>query len=205
MSPSPPFRFSNPEVAPIPDHTEIERRFLVDGRGEKPWRTAAIAQAIEQYYGVGKHLRHSEGTMTCNGVLVAWMTAEQAEVYRQTSDWVTRLRKQDNAWFLTFKSRISSMAARELEWRLEPEAAQTLLAQGPFPSVEKTRYMWIGDDEAVWEVDEFEGGLAGLVLAEVELERSDQSVMLPAWLGQEITGLSSWSNRALAETLASTL
>ena len=45
--------------------------------------------------------------------------------------------------------------------------------------------------------------LAGLVLAEVELSSSDQVVALPPWLGQEITGLRSWSNRALAETLAS--
>lgn len=96
------------------------------------------------------------------------------------------------------------MAARELEWSLEGEAAQALLGHGPFPSVEKTRYVWVGDDDTVWEIDEFEGGLAGLVLAEVELERADQDVALPDWLGQEITGLSSWSNRALAETLAST-
>ena len=59
-----------------------------------------------------------------------------------------------------------------------------------------------GSDGLVWEVDEFEGALAGLVLAEVELPSSQTEVVLPSWVGQEITGLRSWSNRALAETLS---
>ena len=49
----------------------------------------------------------------------------------------------------------------------------------------------------MWEVDEFEGDLAGLILAEVELEASDESVDIPPWAGQEITGLPSWSNAPL--------
>lgn len=183
---------------------EIERRFLVDAREAKPWRAAPIAYRMEQHYGVGDHLQLIDGVFACSGVVVASMSAEEAAVYTQTTDWVTRLRARNDEWFLTFKSRVSSIAARELEWSLEVEAAQALLGHGPFPSVEKTRYVWAGDDETIWEIDEFEGGLAGLVLAEVELERADQDVALPDWLGQEITGLSSWSNRALAETLAST-
>ena len=84
------------------------------------------------------------------------------------------------------------------------EVTQTLLAKGPFPHVEKTRYMWKGEDGLLWEIDEFEGVLAGLVLAEVELKRPDEAVAIPAWMGQEITGLASWSNRSLAQTLAFT-
>ena len=53
----------------------------------------------------------------------------------------------------------------------------------------------------IWEVDEFEGGLAGLILAEVELVDENQEVNLPHWLGMELTGLASWSNAALAKTL----
>ena len=52
----------------------------------------------------------------------------------------------------------------------------------------------------VWEVDEFEGGLAGLVLAEIELPNIDHEVILPEWLGMEITGLHQWSNSTLALT-----
>ena len=182
---------------------EIERRFLVDGRGAKPWREAETQYAIQQHYAVAPHLTLEEDVLSCDGVAVATLTKEQVVIYRQTDDWVTRLRQRDEVWFLTYKSRLSSDSAYELEWEITASAAQTLLRFGPFPCVEKTRYVWPGADGLLWEIDEFEGGLAGVVLAEIELEHSEQNVVVPDWMGQEITGLSSWSNRALAETLAS--
>ena len=71
------------------------------------------------------------------------------------------------------------------------------------PHIHKTRYVWKDTQGLEWETDEFEGKLAGLVLVEVELKAEQEIDQLPPWAGHEITGLSSWSNRALAETLAS--
>ena len=53
----------------------------------------------------------------------------------------------------------------------------------------------------IWEVDEFEGVLAGLILAEIELEDINQEFDRPEWIGIELTGLKSWSNASLATTL----
>ncbi len=39
----------------------------------------------------------------------------------------------------------------------------------------------------VWTVDAFEGALAGLLLAEVELDHVGQAVDLPPWIGREVT------------------
>ena len=39
-----------------------------------------------------------------------------------------------------------------------------------------------------WEVDVSEGDLAGVVLAEVELERGDQPFSKPDWAGLEVSG-----------------
>ena len=50
----------------------------------------------------------------------------------------------------------------------------------------------------LWEVDEFEGALGGLIIAEVELEDEYQDVVLPYWLGLEITYLKGWSNSTLS-------
>ena len=60
----------------------------------------------------------------------------------------------------------------------------------------------MGSDGLLWEIDEFEGSLAGLILAEVELESQDQLVEIPSWIGMELTGLGNWSNAALASILA---
>ncbi|MDR2892431.1 MAG: CYTH domain-containing protein [Deltaproteobacteria bacterium] len=55
------------------------------------------------------------------------------------------------------------------------------------PIIEKTRYL-VEDHGMTWEVDEFHGENAGLILAELELESADQPYHRPDWLGEEVTG-----------------
>lgn len=184
------------------DLTEIERRFLVDGRGEKPWREGSQSHRIEQHYHVGKLLELRDQKLYLGARCVAQLTSQEWGIMQTTTSWTTRLRQRNGSYILTYKSKVSHDTALELEWLVDPTLATAILDCGPFPSVQKTRYVLEGDDGLVWEVDEFEGALAGLILAEVELEASDESVDIPPWAGQEITGLPSWSNRALAETLS---
>lgn len=49
-----------------------------------------------------------------------------------------------------------------------------------------------------WEVDEFSGANAGLVIAEVELDHADQRVELPPWVGREVTDDPRYANSSLA-------
>ena len=184
------------------EHTEIERRFLVDARREKPWRNGSDRFAIEQHYNVGALLHVHEQALYLNEVHVANLTVGELELFMAVDSWTTRLRKSNEDYVMTYKSRIAEDTAYELEWGVTPEVAHRILDNGPFPFVEKIRYLVQGSDGLVWEVDEFEGALAGLVLAEVESPSSQTEVVLPSWVGQEITGLRSWSNRALAETLS---
>ena len=185
------------------EHMEIERRFIVDGREEKPWRQNSDVHRIEQHYTVGDWLNLDGNKLIFDGEVVTPITPVERDHLASTDAWTTRLRQRNDDYILTYKARVSDDTSLELEWNVEEGVARRLLAKGPFPAVEKTRYVLTGADGLTWEVDEFEGALAGLVLAEVELTSSDQVVALPSWLGQEITGLRSWSNRALAETLAS--
>ena len=99
------------------------------------------------------------------------------------------------------KAKVSHATAIELEWEIKSKNADDIIDLKSFPHVDKTRYYCVGLDNLIWEVDEFEGGLAGLILAEVELVDENQEVNLPHWLGMELTGLASWSNAALAKTL----
>lgn len=64
--------------------------------------------------------------------------------------------------------------------------------------VRKKRHL-VPHGDHVFEVDVFEGRLAGLVVAEVELEHEGQAVDLPPWIGQEVTGDSRFGNYALAQ------
>jgi len=54
------------------------------------------------------------------------------------------------------------------------------------PIIEKKRYRIVFEG-MTWEVDEFMGDNAGLVVAEIELETEDQEFAKPAWVGEEVT------------------
>jgi adenylate cyclase len=54
------------------------------------------------------------------------------------------------------------------------------------PIIEKHRYR-IVHEGMTWEVDEFMGENAGLVVAEIELESEGQGFEKPEWVGEEVT------------------
>ncbi|MEZ5247846.1 MAG: hypothetical protein R2713_01090 [Ilumatobacteraceae bacterium] len=54
-------------------------------------------------------------------------------------------------------------------------------------TIDKTRHR-VHVAGRTWEVDEFHGVLAPLVVAEVELDDPGAEVVLPSWVGTEVTG-----------------
>ena len=183
------------------DHLEIERRFLVDARGEKPWRSHATLHSIEQHYVPCQAFTVKDGVLHGFERPLATLSKTESAVWAAETAWVVRLRRKNDRCIVTCKARRTNDTSAELEWTIAEADMNAMLAHGPFPSIVKTRYEWTAQDNTVWEVDEFEGPLAGVVLAEVELSSSEQTFDIPSWVGQEVTGLASWSNHALSSTL----
>ena len=65
------------------------------------------------------------------------------------------------------------------------------------PCVEKIRRI-VPHAGMNWEVDEFLGANAGLVVAEIELREESQAFESPSWLGQEVTDDARYFNSQLA-------
>ena len=181
------------------EHLEIERRFFVDQEGEKPWKVLDASSKVIQYY-LDANFLHLQGyTLIYNGAVeIIQLEEETRAVYLNEKDWTVRIRLRDESTTLTLKGRRTNATATELDWNIERDPALKIVVQREHPFVEKRRYLWNGADGFVWEVDEFEGELSPLILAEVELPSEDATVELPAWLGEEITGDHSWSNASLA-------
>jgi adenylate cyclase len=92
-----------------------------------------------------------------------------------------------DAGWLCVKAMTPGLARAEYEYPLPLAEAQAMLdALCSRPLIEKWRHLvpWQGHD---WEIDEFLGDNAGLVVAEVELERVDEVPQMPPWIGREVT------------------
>ncbi len=92
----------------------------------------------------------------------------------------------EHAW-LTLKGTTTGVSRAEYEYPIPPGDAEKLLETMCLqPLIDKTRYT-LCDAGQRWEIDEFHGANAGLVIAEIELENEDQAFDRPAWLGAEVS------------------
>lgn len=87
----------------------------------------------------------------------------------------------------------------ELESQLDQQMADRM-RESCEVWLEKTRWT-VRRGQTLWEIDEYEGELDGLVTAEVENPPEDLEI--PAWAGEELTGRPEWSNQELARTRVS--
>lgn len=189
----------------MPENVEIERRFLVDGRFERPWvHESTTCIEIKQWYLDQKEFNVSvehSAVVYKNKQLVRGLSKEVCSALLEEPDWTVRIRKSHSAYLLTLKGSRKGASAAEFEWEIERETADSVVDDSLHPFVEKKRYLWTNTDGFVWEIDEFEGNLAGLIIAEVELEDEDATVEIPSWAGMELTYLRGWSNASLARML----
>jgi len=91
----------------------------------------------------------------------------------------------DRAW-LNIKSAIAGIERREYEYAIPPPDAQRMLAEFCPTVVEKIRHH-VPFAGALFEVDEFLGDNAGLLVAELELQSPTDEYPRPPWLGPEVS------------------
>ena len=123
----------------------------------EPWRAAASATRIRQGY-------------LCGGARA-----------------VVRVRMAGERAFLTVKGEQRGVSRAEYEYEIPVGDAEEMLGRlcQP-PLIEKTRYC-LTHAGVSWVIDVFEGENAGLVVAEAEFSKEDQSFELPDWAGAEVT------------------
>ena len=147
---------------------EIERKFLVAGDG---WRAAA-----------SPGIRYRQGYLSAGA----------------DAGCTVRVRIGGERAYLTVKGPAAGAARDEYEYPIPvADAAEMLERLSAGGAVEKVRHR-VPFAGRVWEVDVFDGENAPLVVAEVEIERADAPVVLPPWVGAEVTDDARYTNAALA-------
>lgn len=102
----------------------------------------------------------------------------------------------DRAW-LTVKGATTGCTRMEHEFEVSVLVAEEMLNMCLPEVIDKTRHE-IRVGEHLWEVDEFHGVNAGLVVAEIELTKEEESFEKPPWLGREVTEDPRYYNVSLA-------
>jgi len=109
-----------------------------------------------------------------------------------------RIRLAGEKAFLTIKGETSGISRKEFEYAIPPDEARAILDLCLPPLLDKIRHEREHGGH-VWEVDEFLGINAGLVVAEIELKDADEAFEQPAWLGREVSDDPRYFNACLAE------
>ena len=109
---------------------------------------------------------------------------------------------QQQAW-LTVKGANAGATRAEFEYPIPVADAEQLLALCDGPLVRKLRRK-VEHKGHIWEIDEFQGDNAGLVVAEIELPAADAAFARPGWLGDEVTHDPRYFNSNLASAPYST-
>jgi adenylate cyclase len=108
-----------------------------------------------------------------------------------------RVRIEGGQATLTIKGKSVGATRGEWEYPIPLEEAAALLDRlCEQPLIEKYRSR-IAVGGHTWEVDEFLGANAGLIVAEIELAAEQENFALPDWAGEEVTGDVRYYNSSL--------
>lgn len=151
---------------------EIERKFLLANDG---WR-ACVQRSIDMAQG---YLNDAES------------------VNRGLQNASVRVRLEGEQARLNIKSREVGASRQEFDYLIPPQDARALIALCVGGVVEKRRHH-VEHGGHLWEIDEFLGDNAGLLVAEVELAAEDEAIAMPDWAGAEVTHLPRYYNLNLA-------
>lgn len=112
---------------------------------------------------------------------------------------VVRIRRQDEDYYLTYKSK-GMMAREEYNLPLTAEAYAHLRKKADGNLISKQRYLIPLDKGLTIELDIFDAPFAPLMLAEVEFSSEEEanSFVPPAWFGEDVTFSGKYHNSYLS-------
>ena len=110
-----------------------------------------------------------------------------------------RVRVEGDIANINIKSATLDITRKEYEIPLPLNDAEEMLDQlCERPCIEKVRH-YVPFGKHTWEVDEFSGENAGLIVAEIELQDVNESFEIPPWLGEEVSNDKRYYNVCLVK------
>jgi adenylate cyclase len=108
-----------------------------------------------------------------------------------------RIRTTKDKGFVTIKGAAKGISRLEFEYEIPLTEAKEIIDNLTSNAIEKVRHL-VTVNGKLWEVDEFLGANAGLIVAEIELQTEDEQFLKPAWIDKEVTDDRRYSNSNLS-------
>jgi CYTH domain-containing protein len=110
-----------------------------------------------------------------------------------------RVRVTDKQAFITIKGATAGISRKEFEYEIPVADGTELLDSYAVSEIEKTRYrLYFGNK--LWEVDDFMGDNAGLLIAEIELHHENEPFTSPDWITTEVSDDPRYYNSNLSKS-----
>jgi adenylate cyclase len=132
----------------------------------------------------------------------AWKPSTAGVLYRQgylssAKERAVRVRIAGDKAFLTVKGLTTGLTRLEFEYPIPITDAAIMLDElCEQPLIEKTRYCEEYQGHR-WEIDEFHGENAGLIIAEIEVSNAAERFAVPPWAAAEVSDDSRYFNSNL--------
>jgi adenylate cyclase len=137
-----------------------------------------MAVEIERKFMIHQDLWYALLKPEGNSIVQAYLVNEPEKVIR--------IRVDDSQGFITIKGPVQNLTRLEFEYPIPLKEALEIIGHFSKKRIEKMRYK-IEFKGHIWEIDEFFGENEGLILAEIELKKEEETFEKPSWIGEEVT------------------
>ena len=121
---------------------------------------------------------------------------EQGYLSKSLDDWIIRLRFSGKSSKIALKKHIKGFTNFEFEYSIPRSDAETIMSN--LSSTIKKERFFLEVEKKSWIIDCFKENNYPLEIAEIELSREEENLILPSFISKEITGLTHYSNFSLA-------
>ena len=120
---------------------------------------------------------------------------EQGYLSYNLNDWIIRIRFDGEDFKLAIKKHIKNFTSYEFEYLIPSSDGEKIMSNLK-NTIKKERF-FLKVDERNWIIDTFKEKNYPLEIAEIELIKEKEEIILPTFLSKEITGLIIFSNFSL--------
>ena len=122
---------------------------------------------------------------------------EQGYLSHDLEDWIVRIRFNGKNFKIALKKHIKSFTNYEYEYSIPHNEGEKIMSTLK-NTIKKERF-FLKIDRKDWIVDCFKDKNFPLEIAEIELTKEEEKVILPSFIAKEITGLKIYTNLNLTK------